>query len=180
MKTKMLLAGLLLANVFTLQAQHQMGDREKMKIFEGWAGRWEGEGWMQMGPGEPKKAKVEEQITPKLDGLVYLVEGVGKALNPETHADEIVHQAVAMLSYDKYTGQYKFRTHVKSGHSTDAWFNVISDGKYQWGFDIPNRGKIRYTITVDAKAGTWNEVGEYAQDGNTWMKNFEMNLTKVE
>lgn len=178
MKTNMLF--FLLALSCTALAQTEMGNKEKMKIFSSWSGRWQGEGSMQMGPGEPKKSMVDEKIEAKLDGMIYQVEGVGKVTNPETKQEMVVHHAFAILSYDQTTSQYKFRTWLKDGRSTDAWFNVVGENKFQWGFDIPNRGKTRYTITIDGKAKTWNEIGEFSADGNNWNKFFEMNLKKTE
>jgi hypothetical protein len=181
MKNLMFLFLLLVVTIIqNADAQPESATKEKMKVFAGWAGKWKGEGSMQMGPGEPKKSNVEEKIESKLDGTVYLVEGVGKAMNPETKQEVVVHHALALLSYDQATSQYKFRTHLKDGKSADAWFNVTGENTFQWGFDIPNRGKTRYSIKIDPKAKTWNEIGEYSADGNTWNKFFEMNLTKTE
>lgn len=181
MKNVLFLLLLFVASILQkAEAQPQSGNKEKMKVFAAWEGQWKGDGWMQMGPGEPKKSTVEEKIESKLDGTVYLVEGVGKAMNPETKQEMVVHHALALLSYDQGSGQYKFRTHLKDGRSSDAWFTVTGENTYQWGFDIPNRGKTRYSIKIDPKAKTWNEVGEFSADGNSWNKFFEMNLTKAE
>jgi hypothetical protein len=180
MKNVMFLLMLVLCSVVKhSDAQPELGSKEKMKVFTNWVGRWQGEGWMQMGPGEPKKSTVDERIESKLDGTVYLVEGIGKAINPETKQEMIVHHALALLSFDQGSGQYKFRTHLKDGRSSDAWFNVTGENTFQWGFDIPNRGKTRYSIKLDPTA-TWNEIGEFSADGNTWNKFFEMNLKKTE
>lgn len=162
-------------NIGRLAAQ-ELGNKEKMKIFAGWEGHWQGEGSIQMGPGEPKKSKVDEHILYKLDGMVLLVEGLGKSVeNPGT----IVHQALGILSYDK-DDQYTFNTFLRDGKSAAAWLKPIGENKFQWGFDIPNRGKIRYTITIDPNKKTWFETGDFSQDGNNWMKFFEMNLIKVD
>ena len=154
-----------------------MGNKEKMKIFTAWEGHWQGEGSMQMGPGEPKKSKVDERITYKLDGMVLLVEGLGKSMDG---SETVVHQALGLLSYNQGTSQYKFNTFLRDGKSADTWFNDLGGNKFQWGMEIPNRGKIKYSITIDPAKKTWNEIGEFSQDGTTWMKFFEMNLTKVE
>jgi hypothetical protein len=109
-----------------------------------------------------------------------LVEGVGKTIDPATKEEMIVHHALGVLSYDQMSNQYKFRTYLKDGRNTDAWFTPTGENKFQWGFDIPSAGKTRYTITLDPKAKTWNETGEFSRDGNTWSKFFEMNLKKTE
>lgn len=164
-----------------LMAQsNEIISKEKMNVFAFWAGRWQGEGSMQMGPGEPKKSSVDEKIEYKLDGMVLLIEGVGKSVNASTKQEEVVHHALAVLSYNQVTGQYKFASYLKDGRSTDAWLISTGENKYQWGFDIPGRGKIRYSITLDPSQKTWNEIGEFSAEGNTWAKFFEMNLKKVE
>jgi hypothetical protein len=111
---------------------------------------------------------------------VMLVEGVGKSINSTTKEEQVVHHALAVLSYDQMTSQYKFRTYLKDGRSTDAWLTPLGENKFAWGFDIPAGGKTKYTITLDPKAKTWNEVGEFSRDGNTWSAFFEMNLKKVD
>ena len=153
--------------------------KEKMKAFAHWAGHWQGEGFMQMGPGPLKKSNVDEHLEFKLDGTVMLIEGIGKSLEAGNE-NKIVHHALAVLSFDQTKNEYKFDSYLKDGRSTQAWLNIIEEGKYQWGFDVPN-GKIKYSITLDTSKKNWNEIGEFSNDnGATWMKFFEMNLKKVE
>ena len=163
----------------TLFAQ-QTGDKEKMKVFANWVGRWQGESSMRMGPGEPSKATMDERIESKLDGMVLLVEGLGQTVDPATKQDFVVHHALAILSYDKTTDQYKFKSYLKDGRSTDAWVKVTGENTFQWGFDIPGRGKMRYAIALDPVKKTWDETGEFSQDGTTWNNFFNMHLTKTE
>lgn len=154
--------------------------KEKMKVFAPWVGRWQGEGSMQMGPGEPKKSTVNEKFEFKLDGVIGIVEGLGKTIDPTTNQEMVVHQAFGVLSYDFTSSQYKIRTYLKDGRGGEGWFNVTGENTFQWGFDIPNAGKTRYTIVLDPARKTWNEIGEFSRDGSTWSKFFEMNLKKTE
>lgn len=154
--------------------------KEKMKPLMAWVGHWKGEGSMQMGPGDPKKSSVDERIESKLDGTLLLIEGIGKATDPSTNQEAVVHHAFATLTYDANSNQYKFRTHLKDGKMSDAWFKQIGENNFQWGLDTPQGGKIRYTIYLNPAAGTWEETGEYSKDGATWMKFFSMNLKKIE
>jgi len=149
--------------------------KEKMKAFAFWAGHWQGEGSIQMGPGEPKKSKVDEHIDFKLNGTVLLIEGVGKSVP----GDAIVHHALGIVSFDQSDNQYKLNSYLKDGRNAAAWLKIIEDNKYQWGFDTP-QGKIKYSITIDPAQKTWNEIGEFSSDaGTTWFKFFEMNLIKI-
>jgi hypothetical protein len=148
--------------------------KEKMKPLASWAGDWEGQGSMQMGPGEPKKSIVAEHLEFRLDGAVLVMEGIGKSVTDNS----VVHHALGILSFDQSDNQYKFRSYLKDGRSTQAWFKIVVDNQYQWGFDTPN-GKIKYSITIDPVRNTWNEIGEISNDnGATYAKFFEMNLKK--
>lgn len=177
----LLLIVFMVAGILTgrLLAQgHEPGNKEKMKVFADWAGHWKGEGSIESGPGEAKKSTVDERIEWKLDGTVLIVEGIGKSLDAN-QKEVVVHHAFAVLSYDQQSSDYKFRTHLIDGRSTDAWLKVTGQNTYQWGFETP-RGKIRYNILLDPGKKTWNETGEYSQDGNSWTQFFEMNLVKVD
>ena len=158
---------------------HEIVNKEKMKVFADWAGHWKGEGSLQSGPGEVKKSTVDERIEWKLDGMILMVEGVGKTFDEATRKETVVHHAFAVLSFDQNSGDYKFRTYLKDGRSTDAWLKIVGQNKYQWGFETPG-GKVRYNILMDPAKKTWNETGEFSQDGNSWRGFFEMNLTKVD
>jgi hypothetical protein len=182
MKTKMLLT--LLATVAIIQySAAQMPDptanKEALKKLSAWVGQWKGEGSMQMGPGGPKKSIVDEKIEMKLDGTILVVEGLGKAIDPATNQEVVVHNAFGVVSFDVATKAYRIKTYTKEGRGADAYFNIVGENKYEWGFDIPSGGKTKYSITLDAVKNTWNEIGEFSRDGATWMKFFEMNLVKI-
>ncbi|WP_460995947.1 hypothetical protein [Spirosoma harenae] len=34
----------------------------------------------------------------------------------------------------------KFRSYVKEGFTTDAYFEILADNTFEWGFDVPNNG----------------------------------------
>jgi hypothetical protein len=171
-----LLLAALISNKIIAQPSEAVA-KEKMKPFTHWAGHWQGESAIQMGPGAQKKSNVDEHLEFKLDGVIMLIEGIGKST--EGSENKIVHHAMAILSFDQTTNQYKFNSYLKDGRSTQAWLNIVEEGKYQWGFDTPN-GKIKYSITLDSSKKSWNEIGEISNDnGATWVKFFEMNLKKV-
>jgi hypothetical protein len=173
-----IVTSILISISLDLSAQDEKVHQEKMKVFKEWVGQWQGNGWMQMGPGEPKNFVVDEVIQPKLDETILLIEGIGKTKDAQTSTESTVHHALAILSYDPVGSQYKFRAHLKNGRSTEAWFNVLAENKFQWGFDSP-QGKIRYSITIDPITKMWNESGEFSSDGNSWRKFIEMNLKKI-
>jgi hypothetical protein len=181
MKKAILFAMIIFGFKMTNAQPQQTPDTHKLKmsVLESWIGRWQGEGSMTTQTGEVKKSNVDEKIEYKLDNTLLLVEGVGKYTDAATNKEVISHHALGVLSFDAATSQYKFRSYLKDGKSTDAWFNITAENQYQWGFDTPG-GKIRYSIVLDPVKKTWNEIGEFSRDGNAWRKFFEMNLKKIE
>ncbi len=147
--------------------------QEQLKKLSYWVGNWKGEASTRRGPGEPTKINQEENIEFKLDGTLLVVEGIGRS--PEN--DAIVFNAYAIISYNEAKGEYQFKSYLQDGKSTDAWFNVIAENNFEWGFEVPN-GKIKYTIILDQTKNSWSETGAYSADGNNWMQFFEMKLLK--
>lgn len=135
-------------------------------------GRWEGEGWSRHGPGEPQRFRGTELVESRLDGRVLVVEGIhyGKP------SGEVVHHAVATISFDPETERYRLLSHLASGRSGDFEADLV-DGGFVWNLEIPNRGRVRYTIHVEND--TWHEVGEFSADGEQWSQTFQMDLKKA-
>ncbi|MBD2701253.1 hypothetical protein IC229_11440 [Spirosoma sp. BT702] len=76
---------------------------------------------------------------------------------------------------------FKFRSYVKEGFTTDAYFNVVADNKFEWGFDAPNgAGKTRYVIILDPVKKTWYETGDFSRDGNQWFKFIGLTVKKLD
>lgn len=182
MKNTLILLLMLAMNILfsnSLPAQDAAGN-DNLKPFNAWLGHWQGESSMKMGNGPARTARVDERVESKLEGAIIIVEGVGKAVNAATQQEMVVHHAFGVLSYDLNTKEYKFKTYLKDGRGTDAWVKLTGDNTFQWGFDIPNRGKTRYAITIDPAKKTWHETGEFSADGSTWIPFIEMNLTRVD
>lgn len=143
-----------------------------MRAIEFFEGRWEGEGWARMGPGEPQPFRSSEVVESRLDGRVLIVEG----LHHHKDSGEVVHHALATISWDPGTEKYSFRSHLANGRSGDHEAELV-DGKFVWGMEIPNRGRIRYTIEIEDDR--WHEVGEFTGDGEQWHQTFQMDLVRV-
>jgi hypothetical protein len=90
---------------------------------------------------------------------------------------QVVHDAFAVIYWDAQRNQYTMRSFVGTGMTLEAKAEV-SDRKIVWGFEHPQAGLMRYTITL-TPAGEWREVGEVSRDrGATWMQILEMTLKK--
>ena len=143
---------------------------EAMHAISFFEGQWEGEGWMRRGPTEPTPFRSSERIESRLDGRVLIVEGLHHA----KETDEVVHHAVATISYDPETSKYRFLSHLEDGRSGD-YLGRLEEGAFVWGYDVP-RGKIRFTIRI--ADGHWSETGEFSADGTQWNQFFAMELDK--
>lgn len=150
--------------------------KEEMKKLSYFIGDWNGEAMIRNAKGQLKVAQTEH-IEWKMQGLILAIEGKGTMPNA-TGQEEVVFQAFAVVNFDPVESQFKFKSFVKEGYSTNAYFTILSENKYEWGFDIPAGGKSKYTIVLDPIKKTWHETGEYSRDGSTWMKTIELNLTK--
>jgi hypothetical protein len=145
--------------------------RREMKKLDWFVGRWKGTGWIQMGPQGRHEFTQTETIESKLDGLVLVIEGLGKAKEDGS----TVHTALAFVSYDHHANKFRWHAFTPDGQiDTEA---KVGTDTLEWSLQIPQRGQMRYTITKNEK-GEWFEVGEMSQEDQTWRKFFEMTLQK--
>ncbi len=134
----------------------------KLKFMEG---RWEGNGWMYGRDGFKSEFIQTENIQFKVDNTLLYIEGLGKS------DGKIVHNALAIISFDKEKGHYNFRSYMANGMNGDFKAELI-DGKLYW---YPT-DFIRYIIYLN-KNNQWYEKGEMNRGGN-WMQFFEMTLDR--
>ena len=146
--------------------------KTEMQKLDKMIGKWWGAGWIQQGKNREEFTGTEN-VQKKLDGLALLVEGRFTAKN---EPEKVIHETLAVLSYNTKTNIYDFKTYLANGSGGNFIFSLISGG-YEWGMNFPGN-KIVYTITI--KDGVWNEIGKVSRDdGKTWFQFFEMNLKKV-
>lgn len=134
-------------------------------------GTWQGTGWAQTRDGR-HEFNIRERIEPKLEGNVFLVEGIGKDGSGKVH-----HHALAFFHYDKAAGHFKVKAFRKDGSYVDAK-GEMKDGAFVWGFEQPQAGTVRFTLKLNEQ-GQWVEIGEFSRDGKQWFKMMEMTLNRV-
>jgi hypothetical protein len=172
MKKILCIAVLCISSVALLAQAPASGQRAEMKKLDWLVGHWKGTGWIQMGPQGRTEFTQTETIQSKLDGLVLVIEGQGRS-----KADgSTVHIALAFVSYDERAKTFRWRAFTAEGRQTDTEAKVGTD-TLEWGLEIPQRGRMRYTIKLNEK-GEWFEVGEMTQDGQTWQTFLEMTLQR--
>lgn len=142
----------------------------EMKKLDRMIGQWKGSGWIQQGPKRDTFTGTES-VQRKIDGLILLIEG--KFANPE---GKVIHETLAAMSYDDKAKLYKMRAYLLNGNNGEYDFKIANDS-FEWGFQTPGGGVIRYTMTITAES--WTEAGEFSRDGKSWIKFFEMKLERV-
>jgi hypothetical protein len=171
---KLSIAIALLLSASQLIAQDAKVNRENLRKLDFMTGNWKGEATIQQRGSAPIKVVQEEKIEWRLDSLLLTVEGTGR--DPLTK--KVNFHAFAIIAYNQQTKQLGMKSFTMEGRQTEAYFNVVADNQYTWGFDVPT-GKIKYSITISPQAKTWVEKGEFSPDGTQWFPFMEMNLTKL-
>jgi len=139
-------------------------------------GSWKGDGWIQMGAGNRRNFNQSEVVESKLGGLVIMIEGLGKGSDADNNG-AIVHNAIAIISYDSDAKVYRWRAYTADGRSIDTEAKLTGDHILQWGFAVPQAGTIRYTMDL-SQPDHWHETGEFSHDGKSWFNTFEMMLQR--
>src|SRR6266513_2823748 len=89
----------------TLRTPDVEAQRTAMKRLGFLVGEWSGEASVLRGPGEFVELVQTESAQFELDGLVLLIEGVGRSKSD----DKLALQALGLVSFDDETGTYHMR-----------------------------------------------------------------------
>lgn len=175
MRNLVVLAVLLFSHsAFAQQNDPAAAAKAAMKKLHWMTGEWRGEGSMAMGPGPRRTSKVHEKLAFRLDGTVMLIEGQGT--RSEGGKELVVHNALAVISFNQQKGKYEMKTWLANGQSTDAWIELVGESGFDWGFEFPSM-KVRYIMRLNEK-GQWTERGESSTDGTKWTEFFNMVLDR--
>jgi hypothetical protein len=151
--------------------------RQEMRKLGFLVGRWEGEGWYQMGPDEREEFLQTEEVVWKLDSLVIQIDGLGVSKKPDGSAGEVAMKAFGVISYDMAGARHRFMAYTSEGKVADA-VATVGERSLSWSFGVPGGLTIRYTMTFDEE-GLWRETGEFSRDRVTWTQFLDMTLRRV-
>jgi hypothetical protein len=143
--------------------------REAMRKLDFLVGRWRGPVTVVRGPGEPLHLIQTENIEPRLDGLVLLIEGKSTGADGNTP-----FQSLATIAFDDATHTYRLRAY-NDGHYLDTELTVLRDG-FSWGF-AAGPAHIVNTMRLTGK-GQWQESTEVAVGGDPPRKSVDMLLDR--
>jgi hypothetical protein len=138
----------------TLRTPDLEAQRTAMKKLGFLVGEWSGEASALRGAGQFAELTQTESAQLKLDGLVLVIEGVGR-----TKADgKLYLQALGLISFDDETGTYRMRA-----FNDGRWLETevkLADGvnSISWGFAL---GEFKTTTVLRINEnGEWTEHGE--------------------
>ncbi len=128
--------------------------REAMKKLGFLVGKWAGEARLLRGPDKWAELLQTEEAQFKLDGLVLVIEGVGRTKS----GDQSLLQAFGIISYDDDSGTYHFRG-FNDGRFLATTIKLLEQGNgMSWGFAL---GETRTnTVLRINERGEWTEAGE--------------------
>jgi hypothetical protein len=128
--------------------------REAMKKLGFLVGKWAGEARLLRGPTESVELLQTEEAQYKLDGLIVVIEGVGRAKS----GGQPLLQAFGIISYDDESGTYRLRA-FNDGRFLETQMKLLEAGKgMTWGFAL---GEIRTNSVLRInERGEWTELAE--------------------
>lgn len=145
---------------------------ERMTPLSWLVGEWRGSGWTLTPDGTRHRFESVETVTPRLSGNALLVEG---RHHEPGHPTRIVHDALAMLTWDARANAYRFRTALANGMAGDYPIEVSPTG-FRWRIDTPG-GPITYL--AELRDGAWIERGQRQGPNGQPVDFFEMILRRV-
>lgn len=178
MRRLILMCALMLMSQMSARAQAPdttwQGEMAKLKPM---VGEWRGEGWIQRGPEGRSVYLIHERVEEKTGGRILLIQGLGREKAEDGSEGRVIHDALAVVSWDAGSGSYRFDAHTAQAGHVETSLTIGDDGTMRWGLTTPG-GEVRYTITLDEK--TWHEVGEFQPKGREESSQFmEMKLERV-
>jgi len=118
-------------------------------------GKWKGEARLLRGPGEWVELHLSEEAQYKLDGLILVIEGVGRTQS-DGHS---VLQALAVISFDDEAATYRMRA-FNDGRFLESDVTLLDrDKAISWGFAV---GQVTtQSVLRINESGEWTEVAEF-------------------
>ena len=145
--------------------------RLAMKKLNFLIGSWSGDARIFRSSGEPVELAQTEEAQYKLDGLVLVIEGIGRNKSD----GKTTLQALGIISYDDEGRTYRMRAY-NDGRYMETEVKLTNEGKgITWGFalgDIKTSSKLR----IDEK-GNWTELTEISVASQPPRKFMELSVS---
>jgi hypothetical protein len=128
--------------------------RAAMKKLGFLVGKWNGEARLLRGPSEWMDMHQSEEAQYKLDGLILVIEGVGRTKS-DSHS---VLQAFGIISFDDETATYRIRA-FNDGRFLESEVKLLDqDNAISWGFAL-GQMTTKSVLRIN-ESGEWTELAE--------------------
>jgi hypothetical protein len=128
--------------------------RDAMKRLDFLVGKWVGEAWLLRGPDESVELLQTEEAQYKLDGLILVIEGVGRT----KLGGQPLLQAYGIVSFDDESGTYRLRA-FNDGRFLETHTELLEENKgMTWGFAL-GEVKTNSVLRINER-GEWTELAE--------------------
>ena len=159
---------LVFPQISKLHAQ-QMPTPKKLTDFSFMTGEWSGKG-TYYSPQGANEFDVLESVVFAADSTTLLIRGQGLDEHNVKH-----HDAIGVMYSEN--GKIQLHAFTMQGQNVVADVTKTGDMSFDWGFDLPNGGKIKYTVQFTEN--TWEESGIYVTpDGTNSYPTVKMVLTR--
>ena len=157
----------------THQTPNIEAQRAAMKRLDFLVGEWSGQASAARGPGVVVDLEQSEVAQFKLDGLVLMIEGVGRTKSE----GKLALQALGLISFDDVSDGYRMRAY-NDGRWLETDVTLLEDGTgLSWGFslgDISTKSVLR----INDK-GEWTELAEITIGARPPQKLMELVVRRV-
>jgi len=136
------------------------------------AGKWSGEARIFKGSGESVEMSQTEEAEYRLDGLLLIIEGIGRS-RPD---GKVALQALGIVSYDDEARTYRMRA-FNDGRWLETELKLAESGKaITWGF-VMGEIKTNSALRVNDK-GEWTELHEITVGSQAPRKFMELRVSR--
>ena len=157
----------------THQTPYIEAQRAAMKRLDFLVGEWSGQASAARGPGVVVDLEQSEVAQFKLDGLVLMIEGVGRTKSE----GKLALQALGLISFDDVSDGYRMRAY-NDGRWLETDVTLLEDGPgLSWGFSL---GEIstKSVLRINDK-GEWTELAEITIGARPPQKLMELVVRRV-
>jgi hypothetical protein len=137
-------------------------------------GKWTGEACLLQGPGQSIDLLQTEEAQYKLDGLLLVIEGVGRSKSD----NQLILQALAVISFDDESATYQMRA-FNDGRFLESELKLLDEpNAISWGFAL---GPLKSNSVLRLNnRGEWTEFAELIVGSAPPKKLIELTVRRVE
>jgi hypothetical protein len=136
-------------------------------------GKWTGEACILQGLGQSLDLHQTEEVQYKLDGLILLIEGVGRSKSD----NQLALQALGIITFDDESATYCMRA-FNDGRFLESEVKLLDEpNAITWGFTL-GPFKTHSVLRINGR-GEWTELAELTVASGPPKKLLELTVRRV-